>query len=277
MFRFTATLLLCVTGIAAAASFQLTGNYFVYAIAGPSGPFQNLGCQNCINLSGATSYALPDMKLNLSGTAATAEAELFGDASLDIIHSFEDADASGPFAAARVILHLDGSDTITPQSSTVPVGTPVTFSLGWWAEGQFVPTGICPASAGLEMSMTVSGAFIDINGCPGGPFVSTGPAQCSNGLCQAYGTVSGFVGQPLSFSWSYTADINPGIPASGGTSGITLEGLDTQAFTIQSLTPGVTFSSASGATYDAIPTPEPGTAILMAVGTLLLTVRYWRR
>jgi len=179
-------------------------------------------------------------------------------------------------ASSTAKVTVDTLDSIHFSSSTLPVGTPVTFR--FYTTLDSIVRGECNVNGNAYAAVTVSGY----------PVLSLLHDNCGHGSesmgasIMLTSTVGG------TFTWNSRFDVES---VSGWTyqSVLGLDSLETRhgingpvdpdvdSFFFESLTPGVTFTSDSGASY-ALPTqaPEPSSMISLGIGTclfVLLTIR----
>lgn len=151
-------------------------------------------------------------------------------------------------------------DVLTFSSSTLPAGTPVSYRvtatlddrLSYTATDPSVANGCNPSIQGAELQTDI------------GTIWGSACHATSRTISQVLTSTVG--GTALIVEYLYAdsrADDQPGI----GFDQATVNASDTARLFVQVLTPGATYSSASGTTYDAS-APEPASLALLGVGLL---------
>jgi len=257
--------------------YGITGSYFVRAYNGFSDEYTAPGPTS---FSADTSYTLPTVDYSVTGSSSTyqvtqtSEAQLFGSATNDEIHVFGEVLAS----SSRLTAWQDGvayssvtftlTDTITPQSATLPQGTPVVFSFVTWTDGTFAPVGTCSSALEEGGSWGASGNTVN-------PIRVDGCATTSTDTTSSPRDVTLYIGVPFSMNWTFQLGLRD--EAGGGIgvleAGDTFEAIQTGGLDITPVTPGATFASASGALYQSSPAPEPASAALILSGVAILLAR----
>jgi hypothetical protein len=161
--------------------------------------------------------------------------------------------------AANVTFSLD--DVLHADSSTLPLGTPGTFLITSHIEGN---ESCDNAAAGAQMHSSFL-PIIRSPDCANGPFQLTTSTTFTVNVGQSTPIVLSFI---------------VGASAFAGTSlgaGAVMDASNTGFVTIQSLTPGVTFSTDSGALFTDPTAPEPTPLFLMSVPLFALLTRVFSR
>lgn len=219
---------------------------------------------------------------SFNGIATTADVQLTIDAAADAIRV--KANTAGTFAqdpvrgleqhvsSSYATLVLDTMDVIHFNASTLDPGSSVAFEVTEVLDSTV--SGVCVA--GSEPGARVSYYIVGL------PVLSHTTCGHGSDHLWATGSFTAQVGAAVPLMGNLQMGVFSGF-GSGNAQGLATasdqHGVDassTAAVYIRVLTPGVTFSSDSGAIYQ--PVPEPGSASLWAGGALLLAgVRRWRR
>jgi hypothetical protein len=211
-----------------------------------------------------------------------ANALLYGDATADTLHAFARSDASILTTGAFGNLSASGfsnfgftvRDSWLFSSTEIAPGTPVDFELIATLHSTVAASspGICSRPIGLGYAPTGQAQLVTT-------FVDGGFPQlysplihdtCGRGadLMTATAQFTAALGEPLKIQTLFELFSSAGVFTNhdAGNS-TTVDGRSTARLYVKVLTPGVTFSAASGASY-ALPTavPEPGTLTLAMLG-----------
>lgn len=169
-----------------------------------------------------------------------------------------------PFSAgATAFAEAQWMDTITVQSATLSYGTPVTFLAGLTLDDipSLSGSGVLQVpGSGLTAGLVVAGMSLSLQDSVANPLFDQTATKVLN--------LS--VGETFFVSASLTAAVgieaNPSITAS-------IDGIDTSNFFLTPLTPGATYSTASGMTYNPVSAvPEPSSILLLVPVLLALVV-----
>jgi hypothetical protein len=226
---------------------------------------------------------------------STSSALLFGSATEDAAHDFflhgfvqsSDSFTSGPQAPAPGLIGAASSfanfgfnftDAIHFSSSTLVTGTPISFTLTEFLDSTISATaaGTCNKPVGLGYAPAASASIAFFLG--DGSFLMNGLNHDSCGLgsdqMSLSGTFQSTVGGTFGFRGTFALSSSAG--ASNAPTGTTVNGQttvdasNTGFMTLQVLTPGVTFTSDSGAAYAGVSAvPEPATGWLFVLGAAL--------
>jgi hypothetical protein len=225
------------------------------------------------------------------------------------------SDTLGPSAYA--FLEVTATDDLFFGSSTLPKGTPVSFQLNVGLDALAGTSGT--AATGFPFPIPGDPSYgISPSTCPGAPSGSAGMSMIYNNgpqygadiftplninTCnhnndpnaeQSFsGTFQSTVGGDFAIETFFVLQANASVPlatiplqdwpAPGGAIALnyvtTVNANDTGTISVQVLTPGVTFSSASGATYEpaASPVPEPASLVLLGTGLVAVGSRFRRK
>jgi len=276
--------LFLLAALPAPADVLITSNYF-------QSTFTDLGGlgQQTVSHGPAT---VPLTQLSQSIGAETSQATLYGSATPGTFHGYvqsfaaapESVDSGGPYVVvtnSQLVLRAD--DDLLFTSSTLPIGTPVSFMftadlhsiLTSDTAGNCSPVSFIPAgSAILEPNNGSLFTPLDHNTC------GTGSDNMSfSGIFHSE-VGDGTVGPndpgdfPISISLVLESQAS-NFPIASDTT--TVDASSTGNIYVQVLTPDVTFSSASGATYQPTTSavPEPGT--LPLIGAAMVGMEVMRR
>ena len=178
-------------------------------------------------------------------------------------------------------MDITGTDVIHFASGSLASGTQVDFMITSFLDSAI--TGPCSSTGKLTISQGDSiGAFayFQVSGTPALYHDSCGAGtdQMSASVL-LHSTVGGSIGLSSRFFLSAGSGLrNEDLPFN---SPVGVEhrtsAANTAATNIQILTPGVTLTSDSGASYEFDPAPEPGSLVLIGAGLLVGAVRLRRR
>lgn len=210
----------------------------------------------------------------ITGASATllgnlSQTQIIGRASQGTLRGLASADVntSSGTAMSQAGLNAVWFDELTLSHPTLPVGSPIQFmashGLSW------IFSGTTLANCGGLNSLAVSSQF---------SLVGTLTDQCqSAGHIGASSVVNALVGDTLAI-WGQL--IIGAYVVDGGQVSLSANVLNTANYFIDPLTPGLTYTTASGATYltpNTTPVPEPTSLSLLGLGALTLTLRSRRR
>jgi len=275
---FASVLFLCTVPAQAAS---VTSNYLEQTYTDTGG----IG-NNSVSSGPAT---VPSTQLTQSNSE-TSTATLYGSGAWSTFHGYVQsiasvsspgAGVSGPITYSN--LGFIAADDLLFTSSTLAVGTPVTFELTvdlhsiLSADSAGTCSGQSPTPAGFaSLSMIYNngnnyGAFmftpLNHNTCGGGSdsmsFDGTFQSEVGNGAVSS--NDPGDFAIQTYFTLNSQAHV---VDFAIGSDTTTVDAGSTGEIYVQVLTPGVTFSSSSGATYSAA--PEPGTFQLLGLSLLIL-------
>lgn len=197
---------------------------------------------------------------DVSGSTVWAHADAAGIAAVSpgVMRAYAGISALGVNAGAGASGSLEWGDTITIQSDTLPLGTPVQLQ----------------AALSLHRSLSGSPGTV-VYASAYGPFGLSiyDSLSAPNPVQSVSKLVSTQVGSVLSLSgWMY---FNAGGTSEGPGISALMDAWNTSRFTLEVLTPGAGYSSASGLGYAV---PEPGTATLLGIGVAVagLILRFGR-
>ncbi len=268
-------------GVFAAQGSSIYSDYYQEACAG--------ACTgNSVNPGPAT-VAPPE--LSASGTDESATSILYGDAAPDSLHAYVQSTVSnisdpdnvyGPAAAATLAFTV--TDDFFFSSSTLPAGTPVSFEITAGLDSTLTTENL-ESGCGTEYgalgpgSVTLQMYYNNGNDYGADLFSPLTYNTCDSGSDQmsVTGTFQSTIGGDFGIeTYLYLVSTVSLLPSQTATAEVIADASDTATITVQVLTPGVTFSSGSGALYDA---PEPGTGFLASGGLLCLiaAIRLARR
>jgi PEP-CTERM motif len=230
---------------------------------------------------------------------SSSSALLFGSATADAVHGFSlhgfvqasdsftsgpQAPAPGPGAAANSFANFGFTfaDVIHFGSGNLAPGTPISFTMTEYLDSTITATaaGICNLPIGLGYTPNGSASISVLNN--GGPAYGSfalnpiAHDSCGRGsdLLSLSGTFQSTVGGDFAllvqFSLSASAGAGNAPTGTTVTGQTTVDAGNTGFLTVQVLTPGVTFTSDSGASFSV---PEPATGLLLFVGTALFGLR----
>jgi PEP-CTERM motif len=158
-------------------------------------------------------------------------------------------------------------DTFTITSDNLAAGTPVTLSLGVDLDANLASSGY-----GQGFALAVIGTGLDAGWLTGVDtrVVGAGRKQASGSFLSYVGGSVTLVGQLVSRAWS---------EASNGAGAGSASTQATARFTVESLTPGAAYRSASGHSYavPASPVPEPSAVWLLLAGAGVAVAARTRR
>jgi hypothetical protein len=215
--------------------FQITGSYFGRADDGARN-LQTGGTATPFTAS--SSYTLPDVSYNISDqyglplVTASSLVTLIGSATPDIVHLFGEVQASVGSLQANAVAYADATfnmtDTITPQSDTLAINTPVVMEFTSYTNGTFAPVG--PCQPGQRAAFGISSIVIN-------PIAMDGCSTTSTITMSTPRDVTMNVGVPFTFTWSVALTMQAGAgPADSPgflLTGDTFEAIHTMAMGLQ--------------------------------------------
>jgi hypothetical protein len=288
--RFTSALLPmlpCLAGAApsaAVATFGVTGTYTQQCEVYPS-----IFCAPAPYLFGipqAPSFALDQSyhgQNSSGGITTTADTHLYVNASPDAIHARADTAVTfsqNPifglpqdvnFSTAKLVLTT--SDVLHFTSDVLAPGTSISYEITEVLDSTVV--GACGSAQEPAAWVSFTAQALPIlyhTTCGNGADHMSASAIRSSTVGASIAFESGF---QLSSGWGYGSGNVQGVASASDAHSV--DASNTGAVYITVLTPGVTFSADSGATYQPAAVPEPGALSLWAVGSAVLGASAWRR
>jgi hypothetical protein len=220
----------------------------------------------------------------LDGTTTTADTHLFISADPSTVHARGETaitfSMTPPIhALAEVVtfatagFNLDAFDVLHFASGTLAPGTVFSFQISEILDSTI--TGACDASSegpSAFAAYTVFGVSL-----PGLYHSSCGDGSAHMSASTTFSsTVGGTVGLQTNFQMRSVSGFGSNLQGfSSFSSAHSVDASNTGAVYITILTPGVTFTSDSGASYQAA--PEPGSVVLLGGGCLILAAGAVRR
>ena len=202
-----------------------------------------------------------------SVSSGAASADWVG--TLDFQNLHLTADAISPSALAKSDPVIEFIDYLQFTSSTLPIGTSVDFLVSAELHDTISVSGPdnCASGPAAKVVLTVSGLTFSDSSC--NPISSAARTQSivQHAVTVAPGTPDG--GLP---TLEAVLSMEIGAGTVFGSTATTIDASNTALIFIQVLTPGVTFQSASGASYAQTAVPEPATLGLFVTGLLGLAL-----
>jgi hypothetical protein len=203
-----------------------------------------------------------------SNNGGFATATAYSLAELGALHGYGSIDASmapgGLTAGADAqITGASWADTITVTSDTLPAATQVQLQATLTFHRTLSGTG---SDTLVQTNATMSGPF---NLSISDTLASPNPAQ------SVTTTMTAFVGFPFQVFGQLYFQINGGAYLGNSPISGDIDVSNTATFTLVSLNPAASYTTASGASY--LPVPEPGSLALGALGVLYIGSRHGRR
>lgn len=228
------------------------------------------------SVSGALkSTTLPVLTVSRTVTSPTANGTIFGKATFGNLYASAEANAFGskdpPDVATEADVDVFFSDSLTFVSSTSPSGTPVDYLITATLNDSFnfTPTDPYVASNSCDpIHQSISSVVETVGILADSPCNIRSTQTTSASFTSTVGAQVGLNAILEIFARADTALVLNGVLYSSPVDMVTLDAGHTATVTVQVLTPGVSFVSASGATYSAAAVPEPATAWL-TLGVLI--------
>jgi hypothetical protein len=246
------------TSAAAAAAFGIT--YAIDTRACVSSTLCDKKQASGTNLANPVTFSLVSSQSSLANGGENAFAQTFGSISYGQIKGYVHGDSS-----ATKLGEADGitdyqaywADTATVTSTTLGFGTPVTFLMTLDVDA--ILAGVGPGGMNLTAELIVgNGNQLLANTTTQGAF------DYSKGML-----VTTFVGAKLSLEGGLLLDAVTQAANCGGCSPTyTVDSSHTANYYLDAITPGVSYTTASGYTYFTPAVPEPSSFLLFGSGAL---------